>query len=396
MALVSIIIPTHNRAQYAVPTIHSLLSLSGEIEVVVCDTSEFDSISSHFEGHLQTGKLKLVRPNQPLSVVDNFNEALQAATGSYYVFIGDDDFVSSHIVSAASWALSNKVDALSFTFPVLYYWPDFHHRTQAGAIAGTLRISKFSGDMRKHDSKRAAADALDNLGGGVMEMPRAYVGLFSKALAQRIQKKWGPLFGGVSPDIYSAFLISLEAANNYQFDYPIVIPGSSGSSTAGQSANGQHVGGLRDNAHIGAFKNLIWDERIPEFYSVPTVWSYSLLKAYEKSGLNVLHGKTPNYARLYIKCLIYQRPYRQYTLAAIRTFTAKQGRLGLYLNMIVGLFRETQWIVGKLVDRLNSRVNANALAKIYEEVLDTRSASLKLEEYYLLTPPIWPELASKK
>ncbi|MFX7977155.1 hypothetical protein ABTK65_20135, partial [Acinetobacter baumannii] len=86
---------------------------------------------------------------------------------------------------------------------------------------------------------------------------------------ERIVARHGELFGGVSPDIYSAALISLESQKSYQVDFPIVIPGACAGSTSGKSAQGRHVGGLRDNAHIGAFKNLVWDARVPEYYSVP-------------------------------------------------------------------------------------------------------------------------------
>ncbi|WP_374220708.1 hypothetical protein [Deefgea sp. CFH1-16] len=42
--------------------------------------------------------MKIVRPPNSISVVDNFNIALNAADGDYLVFIGDDDFVSDEIL----------------------------------------------------------------------------------------------------------------------------------------------------------------------------------------------------------------------------------------------------------------------------------------------------------
>jgi glycosyltransferase involved in cell wall biosynthesis len=57
--LVSIIIPTHNRTKYAIPTIRTLLAISDQIEIVVCDTTSEDYISREFIQELTTTKFKL-------------------------------------------------------------------------------------------------------------------------------------------------------------------------------------------------------------------------------------------------------------------------------------------------------------------------------------------------
>jgi hypothetical protein len=376
---VSVIIPTHERARYAVPTIKALLAISGDLEVVVCDTSAQDQITPALTGEPGVERLVLVRPGKPLSVVDNFNTALKAASGKYLTFIGDDDFVSAQIVAVADWAAHNKVDAIKFSFPALYFWPDFHHKTQHDAIAGTLRTSKFGGKVTQHDAKKAALDAMNNLGGGVMDMPRAYAGLISRQLIERIISKYGELFGGVSPDIYSAFLISMEARNCVRIDYPIIIPGASGASTAGLSAKGQHVGALRDNAHIRPFENLVWDQRIPEFYSVPSVWSFSLLKAVEKVGWPT---SAVNFPRLYIKCLIFHRPYLKPTLAALCNYVKIAGLVPSIFKLALASVGEGIWIAGKLKQKLFEKMGINFGLAVEQNLEDTASASRRLEEIY--------------
>ncbi len=345
MPLVSVIIPTHNRAKYAIPTIKSILALSTEVEVVVCDTSVIDDISEVLSDCDTGDRVRLVRPSKPMSVVDNFNEALRAASGEYLLFIGDDDFVSSNVVDVAKWAKQECVDAIKFTFPVLYYWPDFEHRTQGDSIAGTLRISPFNGAIEKHDARYALRAALENFGGGVMDMPRAYAGMVSAGLVRSVQGKYGDFFGGVSPDIYSAALISLEVRNCVKMDFPVVIPGASGASTAGQSAKGKHVGGLRDNPHIGAFKELVWDERIPEFYSVPTVWSYSLLKAAERAGVP---DHEISFSRLYVKCMVYHPDYRSLVLSSFKQYAKSMPLVWLAKKMLFSSLHELAWVLGKL------------------------------------------------
>ena len=375
--VVSVIIPTHERAQYAVPTIRSTLALHGEVEVVVCDTSAEDLISAELHDSHHLSRLKLVRPGKPLSVVDNFNTALAAATGKYVTFIGDDDFVSEQISDVANWAEAQQIDAIKFSFPYLYFWPDFRHKTQDNAIAGTLRTSPFTGKVILHDSKAAALQALANFGGGVMEMPRAYAGLVSIDLVKRIQEKYGPLFGGVSPDIYSAFLISQEARKCVYIDYPVIVPGASGASTSGQSANGKHVGALRDNAHIRPFNDLVWDERIPEFYSVPTVWSYSLLKAVEKH--RTLIGLT-NFPRLYLKCFIFHKSYSIKTINTIRNYCKQQHLTTIIQQSGSALVAEAIWIARRVTSRILERINSKSSQNIYININDTHEAAIKLKE----------------
>jgi hypothetical protein len=371
--LVSVIIPTHNRARYALPTIRSVLETSTEIEVVVTDTSEADELSLPLQGHPGAARLKLLRPGRPLSVVENFELGLRAAQGRYLAFIGDDDLVAPQIVDLARWAESHDVDALRLSFAALYHWPDFMHKRHGDALAGTLMMTPYSGHVSAEQPRQAMQAAARDLGGGVGTMPRAYAGMISKRLAQDIVAKYGSLFGGVSPDIYSAVLIATESQHCVFVDFPIIVPGASGASTAGQSANGRHVGGLRDNAHIGAFRNLVWDPRIPEFYSVPTVWSYSLCKALER--VNAL--SLANFERLYVRCLLYHRPYRAHTLAAIREHRSHSGWLHLLAGLLRASISEAGWIAGKLRSMLVQRARPGHV-RVVRQLQNTAAAAAAL------------------
>lgn len=374
MTLLSVIVPTHNRAKYALPTVRALLALSECIEVVVSDTSSDDALQGALAELPDSHRVNVVRPPTGVSVVDNFNAALAAATGHYLVFIGDDDLVTSATVHIAEWAMRTGVDAVSFAFPANYYWPDFQHRLRGSFYAGTLRVEDFSGNVAEHDAKQALAEAADQLGNGVMAMPRAYAGMISRQLADRIRQRHGELFGGVSPDIYSAALISAECRRCVRIDYPVVVPGNSGASTSGQSASGGHLGGLRDNAHIGAFKNLVWDELIPEFYSVPTVWGYSLFKALEKLG----RQETADLAKLYVRALLFHRHYAGFTMASIRTWTRRRGWLHVTPRLLTAAAGEA----GRVARKLFSMARVTAAGKAPPEMqglADTIEASAQIE-----------------
>lgn len=378
MPLVSIIIPTHNRARYAIPTIRSALSISELVEVVVSDTSPVDEISPIFSTEYEK-QLKIIRPEGMLSVVDNFNAALKAASGKFLVFIGDDDFIDSSIIDVAQWALRKDIDAVRCTFPASYYWPDFSSQYFGDGYSAKLAIQTFSCKSTTINAKVALESCLNDLGGGVGAMPRAYLGLLSRELILDIESKYGPLFGGVSPDIYSAALISYAAKVTVELDYPFIIPGSSGASTSGQSASGGHKGALRDNDHLRPFKNLIWNTNIPEFYSVPTVWSYSIVKAAEKLSL-----KNINYERLYVKCFIRHPEYIKFILSAINERLKDTSYLKFLIAISKACFSELYFQskrLGRKILKPSATGNADA---VISNLNSSEEAGNALKEYLKL------------
>lgn len=386
MPILSVIIPSHNRAHYAISTIKSILHSCGDVEVIVSDTSIEDLITPAFAGINADPRLKILRPGKSLSVVENFEHALSAARGTYLTFIGDDDFVSPDICDVAKWAHTQGIDAIKNTFPVFYFWPDFKSTYYGDSISGTLRISKFSGQVSSHDPKDALDFALESFGTGVIDMPRAYSGIISKMLSDSIVKKYGQLFGGVSPDIYSAALISIESKHCVKIDYPLIVPGASQVSTGGLSKQGKHIGKLRDNNHIGAFKDLVWDERIPEFYSVPTVWAYSLLKAVERAGY---HVDKINYMRLYLKCFIYHPRYTKFITLPLISFARKAGWIHSMLLLLKALVLEAWHIARRVFNKFFVSRTTN-ITEIIARVESTEHAALELakhlEKYNKHTP----------
>ncbi|MFT0545090.1 glycosyltransferase [Allopusillimonas ginsengisoli] len=329
MPILSVIIPTCNRQKYAYHSVVAILTMYKDVEVVVADNSQNATLRTLLSEFEADQRLIYSYTAEPISVVQNFEIGLSIAGGDYLIFIGDDDCIGPNCEMIAQWAKDNHVESVACTLPALYFWPDFHSRFFGNKYAGTLSIRDHAGLCNDIDTQVALASSLENFGGGVMAMPRAYLGMISRVLADRISLKYGSLFGGVSPDIYSAALICAESKKTVELDYPFVLPGSSSASTSGQSAEGKHKGGLRDNAHIAPFKDLVWDNLIPEFYSVPTVWSYSLKKAVDAlDDARYL----PNFPKLYAKCLLEHPGYSASTWKSISAYVKTQGLpLSIYL-----------------------------------------------------------------
>ncbi len=250
--------------------------------------------------------------------------------------------------------------------------------TRWRASGGTLAIAGFDGSVKAYDPLKELDVALENIGAGVLNLPRAYAGMVSRELVQRIAAKHGALFGGVSPDIYSAALIAMECKSSYRIDFPIIIPGASGGSTSGQSARGQHAGGLRDNAHIGAFKDLQWDARVPEYYSVPTVWGYSLLKAIEHLPDQY---KKVNLSRLYVKCMMANPHYHKKILACMGLRIREIGVLRAGWELSAGIWREFLRVATILVNKARRAKVQDGSSIELSAVSDTESGLASLLQH---------------
>lgn len=379
--LLSIVIPTHNRAKYAIATVSSLLRLGADVQVVVCDSSDNNELRSEVEEYSSLPNFCYNKTPAHYSVVDNFNEGVLYAAGEYIVFLGDDDLVSKELLDVAKWAKKQAIDAVKFTFPAQYHWPDFSSVSAGNRLASKLVVKPFSGKIERVDAKESLRIAISDLGRGVGDMPRAYSGMVSSMLLNKIIDKYGNVFGGVSPDIYSSVLLSYLAEKVYLVDMPIVIPGVSGGSTSGQSVNGGHLGKLRENSHIGQFKNLVWDARVPEFYSVPTVWGFSMLKALEV--VKYPDEKIP-FPTLYFKCYLRHFEYKEYIDQSFKLYIDKTGWFRALKEMFLATCKEFNFFKRKVVIYLRRKflffIEKDKAEKVYGNLASTIEASKKIDE----------------
>lgn len=303
--ILSVVIPTLNRSEFIEPVVRSILDNCPETQIVISDNSTTDALRGKFASAINAGRITYAFHDQPISGVENFERAWQMARGEYLLFIGDDDTVGPDIEAICRWAQAENIDALvsyRTKFIANYFWPGVKSRWFGDKYSATLFINRFTQKAWPIDGRKQIAAICERPGAGLGALPRAYHGVISRELAERISQRYGGLFGGVSPDIYSATLISFEARKAYVVDHPFVIPGASPVSTAGQGAARQDSGDINAFDHIRRFGSaLVWDDRIPKFYSPITVWAYSLQKALDKLEA---HPREINFPGLYLKCAV--------------------------------------------------------------------------------------------
>lgn len=280
--ILSIVIPTRNRQEYAKQAINQVLNATSSLtQIVIQDNSDNQALSD-FIKKLNTNRVLYHYSKEPLSFVDNFEYAVELAQGEYITLIGDDDGVLSNIESIVKWAIINNLDAVTARVLVTYYWPNSGAKHyNCSEDKGYININTFKSKYKYINSREILKKVIEN---GCQfyhnsGLPKLYHGLVRKKIVDSIIKKNGKIFSGLSPDIYSSFAISLYTEKAVLLDYPFTIDGNCKKSGAGAQAQGKHVGKLSDAPHFNGKKNYVWNPLVPKVYSIQTIWADSGLAA---------------------------------------------------------------------------------------------------------------------
>lgn len=276
----SILIPTRNRPETAALVINGLLSLKlkHNIQIVVSDNSDTNELERIIDINNPNLDYKFI--NDKITFSENFDLGIKRCLGKYICAIGDDDYISSEIDLAIDYMDFKNIVSLSIQPAVSYFWGN------VGKEGNILQISNTKCNIKKINVKNALHKLMNNGGQGYLDyaIPKIYHGIIRRDIVEKIVKKYGKLFDSLSPDIFSAYLLSQVIEYNYVTDYPFTIPGSSSKSASGKSINSKHVGNLEDAPHFRNWSNYIWDNNIPRFYSVETIWAESLIYAIKSIG----------------------------------------------------------------------------------------------------------------
>jgi hypothetical protein len=329
--LLSIAVPTHNRARYAVHAVASLLAIPDRcIEVVVSDTSTDGELAARIaaDESFRDPRLNYFRPPQPLDMTGNHNAAIAATRGKYVCLIGDDDTVTADAVLAASWAAENDVDLIAPNVVANYAWPDFRSRYFGSRHASRLYFAKQIGGARIRECGQALLDALLNAAQGTDGLPKIYHGIVRRALLERIRARSGAYFHGSSPDVSGAIALAICSERFVTADYPLTIPGASGGSNTGRSAMNKHKGRLDQESQTKGFEVSGWSAGVPRLFSVETVWAHAALETILRLAPERQSGF--NFARLIAVCRVLHGEYR-----------AEIDRAGVEAQQIVGVSAET-------------------------------------------------------
>lgn len=337
--LLSIIIPTRNRQKYAIFAIASILHISAlDLELVVQDNSDSPDLKEYIQNNIKDSRLRYNYTPNPLSFIDNFNNAVNLASGKYICFIGDDDGINPEIIEAARWADMNEIDALKPTISASYIWPESGVSStlfRNVSTSGVLSIKLFTGNIISPDPEKEMEKVVRSGGFKYLEteIPRLYHGIVKRDCLNEVYKKTGAFFGGLSPDIFAALAVANFTKNIASIDYPLTIAGICKSSGSAQSVRGEHVGNLEDAPHFRYRGTYKWADIIPHFYCVQTIWADSTvaaLKALRRDDLM----KEFNVPLLAAYCILEHPEYKRIILNDMYKYFRAINR-----NQLIGTFQ---------------------------------------------------------
>jgi len=321
--LLSVVVPTHNRARYATHAIRSVLAIpADDLELVVHDTSE-DTELADYARAIADPRLHYAHCREALSMTENHNRAVALCRGRYVCLIGDDDSILPEALEAARWAQGHGVAAIAPEVVANYAWPDFRSRAFGAGHAARLYMKRAFGAASRRQASADLDRALGRSALGTDGLPKVYHGIVARSVLEKVRERAGAYFFGTSPDVSGAVAVATVIDEYVWIDYPLTLPGASAGSNTGRSATGTHTGTVEDDPHTRRFRNLEWPEVLPRFVSVETVWAHavhSTLKAVAPERLAAY-----NMPRLYAMCLLKSFGYRDAVLTAARRWRTGSG-----------------------------------------------------------------------
>jgi glycosyltransferase involved in cell wall biosynthesis len=277
--LISIIIPTKNRSEYAIPLIESILNLNeNELEIVVQDNSTDQTLHDHVNANWKE-KIRYFHEPKELSIIENFNLSIENSKGEYICIIGDDDGISPFLLENVKKAKRENIDAICWKLNFTYRWP-------SKSDSGHMYFFPLEEEDKIYDVKNELSEFLKN--GGIhylnYKLPKIYHGVIKREKLELVKSQTSNYFNGLSADIYSSVALSCVIPKVWSVRLPLTISGSSPASDQTHETKEAKQLKLEDAPHLKGRKNYIWNSLIPKVYSVETIWAESSVQALQLMG----------------------------------------------------------------------------------------------------------------
>lgn len=187
----SICVPSRNRQIYFQQTIDSLRgSLRTDIQLVFADNSDDPSIMNAFMEEVVADPRVVYLPStdRTLSMVDNWERTMAAATGDFVVFIGDDDYVDPEVAGYLKrlLAVNPGIDGFGWRL-VGFTWP-YPGRPKLSAM---VPFENISVKVQQTDLFKRMFGWYD-----ARHVPTSGFSVYHSAISRRLMERIRHLYGG--------------------------------------------------------------------------------------------------------------------------------------------------------------------------------------------------------
>lgn len=372
--LVTVAIATRNRVPYALSAIQSILRYPDpRLELAIQDNSDSTELQEYIRCNIRDARLRYRHAGQPLSLIENFNAAINLSTGEYICSIGDDDGINPEILEAALWAKRHDLDCLAVRCILGYFWPGAGVPSTffTKVTDSTLTIANRPGSITVSQPELELRALIRN--GGLyyldFNLPKLYHGLVHRRCLQAVYAKIGTFLGGLSPDIFASVALSCIARRVAVTDYPLTIPGACKTSgTVVEGALKRHSKRIEDAPHLRGRGDYQWSELVPRVYMPETIWVDSAIAALNAMGRGDLL-KDFNTPRLAAYCVASDRqvmwPVLKDTFKGMKLRRESRliGALRLFISLLLAPGLK---FVNRAVNRFLIIVGKRELCRVHE------------------------------
>ena len=342
--LISIVVPTKNRYYYLENFVSSFVDFQSlEIELIIQDNSDIQS--ADFLSYLDKTNDKRIKYNFTpgwLSVVENCELGIDAASGQYVCMLGDDDGMLFEIsLDIIKYSIKNNHDAVIVN-KAEYYWPDTSHAVWKDLLAGNLFHKDYSFEVKNISITTELLLVLkEGASSSLRSLPRVYHGFIKKETLTKLKSLSGSYFPGPSPDMANAIGLSRVVESLIDVDAPAVISGHSKRSGGGMGAEKKHHGRIEEQSFLPKNTSKLWSNKIPKFWSGATIYAESAKEALLRTKCS---GQFKvNYTYLWAYCLVFEAKYLKKIIPVILKSPLQIPLLVVYVFNLI-LFRGSNYI----------------------------------------------------
>lgn len=221
---ISIVIPTRERGSYLSSCLDSCLAINDQdIEIVVSDNASTDNTREIVEAKADN-RIVYTNTGRRVSMRANFENGLNASTGDYVIFMGDDDAVLVNGIKTLRYIIDRwNPDAIGWRL-VHYGWP-----SEDGNSPGRLDIPLKSIYGELWEKNPAAI--LDNFRNAKVRSYKDGANLYHGCVARRViegaRARDGFYFHAHSPDVYASIVNLAHIQRFIWLRHPLTLGGES-------------------------------------------------------------------------------------------------------------------------------------------------------------------------
>lgn len=317
---ISLLIPTRERAETLRSTLANVASIvDPDLEIIVSDNASTDDTPEVIAAAKDV-RTRAIRTPARFSQRQNFEFAVNAASGDYLMMIGDDD-----AVLARQWPLLKAIlakkrpDALSWP-AIFYQWPGEERRGGGGRLRLSQKTLFGPAIERTSAEHLAAIQRLERTREDFS--PKLYHGLLSRRVIEALRAKTGMVVGSGQVDAYIA-AAALPFMDRYTYiRHPFSILGM-GPKSGGLSIAAQHRASDTNDSARRVAEEAATDPVIEPFAMPFPALGFYLLNGLEQANRRVYGGTLNLDMKAYASMILDQLavlgyPARQHGLDLLR------------------------------------------------------------------------------